>query len=106
LYFKASFGSGTGHFGVGTQTGFVGFSTKNGDLGWLRVKVETPVAGTKYPDSLEVIDGAYNDVAGQPITAGQTTSTPEPGTAALGLLATGATGLLAWRKRRSASSAE
>jgi LPXTG-motif cell wall-anchored protein len=60
--------------------------------------------GSGFPTQLEVISWAYNDVAGAPIEAGQTTevgATPEPSTAALGLLALGAAGILALRKRRN-----
>jgi hypothetical protein len=72
---------------------FVGFSFPIGGInhfGWVRVDVNN-VAGTFL-----VKDWAYQDVAGRPIGAGQI---PEPGT--LGLLAAGATGLLALRRRVS-----
>jgi hypothetical protein len=84
-----------------------------GDLGWLDVKV-TSDAG--FAEELELISWAYNNVAGAPIEAGepieagasieagQTTevsATPEPGTEALSLLALGAAGILAFRKRRN-----
>ena len=48
-----------------------------------------------------VVDYAYAD-AGESILAGQT-EVPEPGT--LGLLATGAIGLLLWRRKRSKKDA-
>jgi hypothetical protein len=95
-----------GNFGTGDASGFIGFVNQAGDLGWLDVKV-TSDAG--FPEELELIRWAYNNVAGAPIEAGasiyagQTTitpSAPEPGTEALSLLALGAAGILAFRKRR------
>jgi hypothetical protein len=101
-----------GNFGTGDSSGFIGFVNQAGDLGWLDVKV-TSDAG--FPEELELIRWAYNNVAGAPIEAGalieagasiyagQTTdslSAPEPGTEALSLLALGAAGILAFRKRR------
>jgi hypothetical protein len=102
-------GSFRGNFAFG-QSGFVGFAFVNGshnaDLGWIRLKV----LGTGgVPSEIEVIDWAYNDVArnlpGGSITAGEGagSATPEPSTGALALLATGAAGLLAWRRRRAAA---
>jgi hypothetical protein len=89
-----------GPWGPGTVTGFVGFiSTQTGDLGWIDVKVFDR-NDDGYPDELEIIDSAYNNTPGGAIDAGQTSSLPEPGTAALGLLALGAVGILALRKRR------
>jgi LPXTG-motif cell wall-anchored protein len=90
-----------GPFGPGTVSGFVGFkSTQTGDLGWIDVKVFDRNSDG-FPDEIEIIDSAYNNTPGGAINAGETTDpTPEPGTAALGLLALGATGILALRKRR------
>lgn len=91
-----------GAFGPGASNGFVGFSNSAGDLGWMHIQVT--IDGSGFPTALEVIGLAYNDVAGAPIAAGQTTettATPEPSTAALGLLALGAAGILALRKRRN-----
>jgi LPXTG-motif cell wall-anchored protein len=87
----------SGFFGPGASNGFVGFENAAGDLGWMQVQVT--LDGT-IPAELELIAWAYNDVAGAAIDAGQTT-TPEPSTAALGLLALGAAGILALRKRRN-----
>jgi LPXTG-motif cell wall-anchored protein len=91
-----------GRFGAGASNGFLGFQNAAGDLGWLHVQVT--IDGSGFPSQLELIAWAYNDVAGAPIEAGQTTeaaATPEPGAAALGLLALGAAGILALRKRRN-----
>jgi LPXTG-motif cell wall-anchored protein len=62
----------------------------------VQVKVENNAAG--FPVEGEILEFAYNSVQFQGIT----TPTPEPGAAALGLLASGAAGLLAWRRRRAA----
>jgi len=89
-----------GAFGLGTVSGFIGFkSTHTGDLGWIDVKVFDRNSDG-YPDELEILGSAYNSVSGGAIDAGETPSTPEPGTAALSLLALGASGILALRKRR------
>jgi hypothetical protein len=92
-----------GNFGPGDSAGFVGFENALGDLGWLKVKVTIDGAG--FPTQLELISWAYNSVPGGGIQAGQTSSTPEPGTAALSLLALGAAGILALRKRRKEHAA-
>ncbi len=82
----------TGKTGIG---GFKLPSSKGGGEGWLRVEVSS-INGDSRPDELTVIDWAYND-AGGGISAGQETAVPEP--SALGLLAMGSAGLLAWRRR-------
>ncbi|MGA3239187.1 MAG: PEP-CTERM sorting domain-containing protein [Bryobacteraceae bacterium] len=89
-----------GFFG-GDQTGFVGFSNGFGNYGWIRVSV-SDAGSPGYTNELTVIDYAYNTIATDPIDAGEgiPTGTPEPGTAALGLLASGAVGLAVWRRRR------
>lgn len=62
-------------------------------FGWVRVSIDN-AAGT-----FVINDWAYNDVPGEGLRAGQI---PEPGT--LGLLAAGAAGLAAMRRRLAASS--
>jgi len=90
----------SGHWGPGTVTGFLGCSTSPGGRGcFVQVKVENNAAG--FPVEGEILEFAYNSVQFQGITT-PTTPTPEPGAAALGLLASGAAGLLAWRRRRAA----
>jgi hypothetical protein len=101
-----------GNFGPGTVDAFVGFKlgnstmpgTDNGDLGWIQIKVTNDDG---FPEQVVAVDWAYNAVSGASVYAGQTTEnsatpSPEPGAAALGLLASGAAGLVAWRKRRAA----
>jgi hypothetical protein len=85
---------------VGSVTGYAGFETKNGVLGWVEVRVGSP--GTNPGISVQVLSYAYNNVPGGPINAGQTTSAiPEPGTMAMVLLAAGAAGLTALRRAKS-----
>jgi hypothetical protein len=94
-----------GLFGPGNQTGFVGFKLTNGDLGWAEVSVQNDntfggVSG--LPSSLTLISFAYNDVAGDPINAGETgAAVPEPSTMVLSLLAAGITGLAALRRAKA-----
>jgi hypothetical protein len=104
--------SSLGHWGPGVVDAFMGVKlvsgTEKGDLGWIEVKVTPDSQG--YPDEIQVLGWAYNDVSGGPINAGQTTdssvpsATPEPGMAALSLLASGAAGLLALRRTRQAKA--
>ncbi len=88
-------------FGTG-QTGFIGLKfdagVNGGGWGWIRVEPEAGADGV--PDALEVVDWAYND-AGGGITAGQTVGPSVPEPSALGLLALGSAGVLAWRRRRN-----
>jgi hypothetical protein len=94
---RASFGN----FASG-QTGLAGFVLLNGssnfNFGWLQIKVSDPTS-VGYMTEIQALGWAYNDAAFGPIAAGVT---PEPSSAALALLASGAAGLLAWRRRRKA----
>ena len=89
-----------GHWGTDGQPGFAAFriqtSPGNYDYGWLQLSVTGNAEG---PDSITLIDYAYNDVANASIEAGET---PEPSTKALMLLAAGFAGVLAWRRRKAA----
>lgn len=89
---------------------------RNGDvfLGaeWFVPGNSTPYLGwilVDFPG--DIVSWAYNENAGESILAGQTSndsipnSTPEPSSAAMALLAAGAAGVLAWRRRRAAQAA-
>ena len=95
----------TGQF-LNGQSGFAGIEFKEGGnthYGWIRLHA------TIGPDNAvteTAVDWAYNTVAGQEILAGQGVPTPEPGTTSMALLAAGAAGLLALRKRRKQLAAE
>ncbi len=99
--------SAIGHWGPGTVDEFMGVKISGDELGWIEVKVSDD--GNGYPDEIQLLGWAYNDTPGGAINAGQTSdntsATPEPGITALGLLASGAAGLLAWRKRVGQASA-
>ncbi len=72
------------------------FNVGNGtQYGWARV--ETLDSEDISFNDFIIRDYAYSD-PGDSLFAGQTENIPEPGS--LGLLATGAAGLLAWRRRR------
>ena len=95
---RKNLASYTGAF-LNSSVGFVGIKfnlSGNAHFGWIRLHVDIG-PGTSITE--KAIDWAYNDVAGQQILAGQG-ATPEPSTFSLGLLAAGAAGVLAWRKRR------
>jgi PEP-CTERM motif-containing protein len=90
-------GSDFGDFSSG-KPGFVGFSVQTAghgtDYGWLELEF-TEKNGLPYELTAEAF-GLETD--GQPILAGQA---PEPGTLALSLLAAGAAGVSALRRRRT-----
>jgi len=99
--FRKSSGAAAGNFGS-SQSGFVGFYNSIMQAkGWIQVKVNSAT-------SFSVLAYAYA-TNGDTITAGQTTPTaavPEPGTMAMGLLASGAAGLVALRKAKARVAAE
>jgi hypothetical protein len=69
------------------------------DYGWIRLEYSNGANG--LPDSFEAIDWAYNNTPGMAIEAGQQVAgAPEPSTAAMALLAAGAAGVLALRRRK------
>jgi hypothetical protein len=90
-----------GNFASG-QTGIAGFVLQNGssqfDFGWLRIEVSDPNS-VGYMTEIQALNWAHDDTAFEPIPAGVT---PELSIAALALLASGAAGLLAWRRCRKA----
>jgi len=88
-----------------SKTGFagIGIHTAGGSdfFGWVRLEFKDSARG---PDEIEAIDYAVNDVAGASINAGQgapASAVPEPSTLPLALLAAGAAGVLALRRRRA-----
>jgi hypothetical protein len=89
-----------GQFAPGV-TGFAGFVLNGNEDGWIKLKWEF-VSGKV---ELTVISWAYNNTPGGTINAGQTGgsvqtgSVPEPSSLSLALLAAGAAGVLALRKR-------
>lgn len=101
-----------GNFASGA-TGFAGIRLASGNYGWIRLKWEdlgvnqpfstllggSPLlSGTGFADRLTILDWAYDD-SGAAIRAGNTgASIPEP--SSLALLAAGAAGLAALRRRR------
>jgi hypothetical protein len=99
-----------GSFPKSTRRGFAGVSFGQAGarhFGWIRLEWQdtngvTNGAGDPIPNTLTAIDWAYESAPGVGILAG---ATPEPSTLALALMATGSTGLLAWRKWRKAEGA-
>lgn len=80
--------------------GFIGFSFNTGagtQYGWARVNMQGSPG-----NAFTLVDYAFGD-PGVMIRAGQT-AVPEPGS--LGLLAVGAAGLVAWRRRRKVAVAQ
>jgi MYXO-CTERM domain-containing protein len=95
----------TGGGWTASMPGFGGFeiSTANHkvEYGWVRLAFIEGQGG--LPVGIEALDWAY-DPSGAPVIAGQTSSpTPEPGTGALALLAAGAVGVSALRRRRQSA---
>lgn len=90
-----------GQFASGVP-GYAGFTLGNGGMGWIQLTWSSQ-AGNTIPDTLAFGSWAINTSGG--IYAGTTVPTPEPGTFPLALLALGAPGIAAWRKRRAAAEA-
>jgi hypothetical protein len=100
--------------GTWTQgaTGFAGFGFEiagNRHFGWVRLSWDDLVGldgapgADGFPDQLTIHDLAWNDTPDGAITAGEGTPVPAPGS--LALLATGAAGIAALRRRRRTASA-
>jgi hypothetical protein len=75
--------------------------------GWIELSSVQVINGAGQTDSMTLKGYAYENTANTPIHAGDTgagsgPTAPEPGTAGLMLLALGAGGLVAWRKRKQA----
>jgi hypothetical protein len=113
---NGGFGFGSGTMIKGSRTslqwqwerkgdGFIGFRFDNGagrQYGWVRVRMHGPDSGFAF----KVIDYAWAD-PGEPIRAGQTSSSISANPSkegSLGLLALGGAGLALWRQRRMRGS--
>jgi len=86
---------------IRSEEGFAGFRLNDNDYGWIRL--EWKGNGSGYPDYLKAFDWAVN-TSGAFIQAGEGAA-PEPGTLPMALLALGAAGIAALRKRRRTGAA-
>jgi len=88
----------------GSLTGYAGFRSA-GHLGWIKLKLTGDAS--RLPMTFTILSYAYNDVVGGAINAGQmpAAAVPEPGTMAMGLLASGAAGLVALRRAKARAAA-
>jgi hypothetical protein len=106
----AAFFSGSklyGNFTAG-KPGFAGlsFGTVGGntDYGWLKLQFTDKAGAPYYLDALAfAIDTDPGQKPGT-LVAGQTAESPEPGTMSLAILASGAAGVIALRRRRKQSA--
>jgi hypothetical protein len=98
--------SSVGSFQPGVP-GYVGFALDAGggniNYGWLKLEFSFDPQTTQ--GVLEALGFGYETTAGAKIAAGDTggAATPEPGTMALSILAAGAAGVVALRRRRQAA---
>ncbi len=97
---SVTFGAGSGLWALNASN-YLGFSFNAADgfkrYGWLRIDVGAD------PTIRTIMEVGYNNTPGQSILVGQTV-VPEPSTVVMGMLATGATGVLAWRRRKRQAS--
>lgn len=84
-----------------SNTAFVGFRFGNSDVNYGWIQLQYTVGNNDLANSITVESWGY-DSTGAPVTAGESPSAPEPSTAAMALLAAGAAGVLALRRRKSA----
>ena len=71
------------------------------EYGWIRLSYELGANG--LVNDVEIVDYAYAALGVQ-VTAGETSATPEPSTMAMALLAAGAAGVVALRRRRKSQN--
>jgi len=87
---------GSGYVGFRTFTSKTPATTGGGRLGWVKVNVIKDSAG--YATAMKILGVAYERTPGTSLKTG----VPEPGSMAMGLLAMGATGLIALRRAKAA----
>jgi len=103
-------GASSTNFSVGlppNQTGTVGFDFRRSygaqpDYGWVRLSFT--VGENQLANQITVLDWAYADDGNGILAGEQVEATPEPSTAALSLLAAGALGVTALRRRRKTTA--
>jgi hypothetical protein len=99
IFALASNGFRLGYFDSGVP-GFVGFRTAQDDLGWIQVTWSSSLHNG-YADTVDFGSFGINTTPGAAIEVA-----PEPGTLPLSLLALGAAGIAAWRRRTVQSAPE
>jgi len=76
------------------------------EYGWVKLEYTDDTAATPIPNFVELITGEYQSTPNTAITTPTSEApVPEPGTIALSLLALGAVGVLALRRKKTAVSA-
>jgi MYXO-CTERM domain-containing protein len=89
---------------VAGQVGFAGIRLGANEYGWVRLRFTNDQTG--HVETLTAIDWAINTnggiLAGQTSNQSESSSTPEPNSGAMALLAAGSAGVLAWRRRHHA----
>jgi hypothetical protein len=89
-----------GNWGNG-ETALAGFQLPGGELGWIRLGWSSTDA-SGLPDTMTLVDYAYDETPNEAMLAGEGADVPEPNTAALLALAGG--GVAALRRRRKAAA--
>lgn len=93
---------GAAHF-LGVVFNIPNGSVTSRHFGWIRVGIETNNFG--QPVAMTIYDWAWETESDLPVMAGSLTSIPEPSpSAGLALLAAGAAGVAAWRRRKQGAS--
>jgi hypothetical protein len=103
VFNNASESTGATAFTLNSTNNYVGFrflneATTLTSFGWVQVRL-----GASFTDSTRAIVGYAYENSGGAILSGDTGAIPEPSTIALlGVMAAGALGVRAWRKRKAA----